>query len=116
MLAKKQAIYRLSKGNISPFQLNQSKQNLDLIQQMIELMEESIGEKHQNIEQSLQYLAGQLWQPKTTQAIVKLFLDKGDFEDKETNSAADLRNNVFNASSDYWNNLSSSSKIRICGC
>ena len=65
MLAKKQAIYRLSKGIISPFSLNQSKQNLDLIQQMIELMEESIGEKQQNIEQSLQYLAGQLWQPKT---------------------------------------------------
>ena len=111
MLAKKQAIYRLSKGIISPFSLNQSKQNLDLIQQMIELMEESIGEKQQNIEQSLQYLAGQLWQPKTTQAIVKLFLDKGDFEDKETNSAMDLRNNVFNASSDYWNNLSSLPKL-----
>ena len=52
MLAKKQAIYRLSKGIISPFSLNQSKQNLDLIQQMIELMEESIGEKQQNIDQS----------------------------------------------------------------
>ena len=78
---------------------------------MIELMEESIGEKQQNIEQSLQYLAGQLWQPKTTQAIVKLFLDKGDFEDKETNSAMDLRNNIFNASSDYWNNLSSLPKL-----
>ena len=74
-------------------------------------MEESIGEKQQNIEQSLQYLAGQLWQPKTTQAIVKLFLDKGDFEDKETNSAMDLRNNIFNASSDYWNNLSSLPKL-----
>ena len=111
MLAKKQAIYRLSKGNISPFQLNQSKQNLDLIQQMIELMEESIGEKHQNIEQSLQYLAGQLWQPKTTQAIVKLFLDKGDFEDKEINEAMNLRNDIFNVSSNYWNNLSRLPKL-----
>ncbi len=106
MLTKKQAIYRLSKGNISPFRLNQNKQNLDIIQQMIELMEESIGEKSHDIEKSLQYLAGQLWQPKTTQAIVKLFLDKGSFEDKEMSRAIDLRDAIFNASSNYWNNLS----------
>ena len=48
---------------------------------------------------------------KPYKVLVKLFLDKGDFEDKETNSAMDLRNNVFNASSDYWNNLSSLPKL-----
>ena len=103
MLAKKQAIYRLSKGIISPFSLNQSKQNLvfDSTDDRINL-----SAKNSKILSSLyQYLAGQLWQPKTTQAIVKFFLDKGDFEDKETDSAMDLRNNIFNASSDYWNNF-----------
>ena len=79
MLAKKQAIYRLSKGNISPFQLNQSKQNLDLIQQMIELME-FLSEKNIKILSSLcSILQNKLWQPKTTQAIVKFVFGQRRF-------------------------------------
>lgn len=111
MLSKKQAVYRIVKSKISPFKLATNQQNLNLIQQMIELTENSVGERITEIEESLHYLARQIWQPKIIQAIVKLLLDKGDYNKDEEQQAADLREKVFNESAIFWSSFSKKPKL-----
>jgi predicted nuclease of restriction endonuclease-like RecB superfamily len=105
MLQKRQAIYRVRKGKIHPFRLATNKQNLDIIGQMLECMQDSIGMKKNNIEENLQYFARQIWQPKLSQAVIKLLLDKAVFEKDEEQYAADIREKVFENSQKFWSEL-----------
>ena len=105
MLQKRQVVYRKQKNNIIPFRLAKSKQNLDIIEQMIEGMEGSVGEKRSDIEKNLQYFARQTWQPKVSQAIIKLLLDKGKFEEDKKGEFIEIRQKVFQNSQKFWFNL-----------
>ena len=105
MLQKRQAVYRKSKGKIIPFRLARNKQNLDTIGQMLEGMQNSIGEKRADIEQNLQYFAKQVWQLKISQAIIKLLLDKGKFSEDKTNDFYEIRQKIFYYSQKFWSNL-----------
>ena len=112
MLPKKQAVYRLAKGMIYPYKLSNNKENIDLLQQMIELMSKSVGEKKVVIEESLLYFARQLWQPKVMQAIIKLLLEKGEFNDGRLAEDISLfRADIFDSSAKFWNKLKSLPKL-----
>lgn len=104
MLQKKQAVYHIRKNKVYPFRFTKSKQNLDILGQMLESISCSIGKTRSEIEENLQYFARQIWQPKLSQAIVKLLLDKAVF-DEEITQQQEVREHIFQNSQKFWTNL-----------
>ena len=105
MLQKKQVIYRVRKNKIYPLRLAKNKQNLDILEQMIELLSNSIGLTRGKIEESLQYFAKQIWQPKLSQAVIKLLLDKAIFDENKNEDFIQVREKIFENSKNFWFNL-----------
>ena len=105
MLQKKQVVYRIAKGILYPFRLAKSKHNFDIIKQMLDYMQNAIGEKKGNIEEKLQCFTRQMWQPKIAQVIIKLLLDRGVFQEDDKNDAEATRAKIFKNSQIFWSNL-----------
>ena len=105
MLSKNLINYKIKKNIIIPDKFILNQQNCSIIQEMLSMMENSLLQTQEHLQEKLQYLAQQYWVPKISQAIVKVIMKQAVFQSRNSDNIQEIRKKIFTISSNYWRNM-----------
>lgn len=103
MLPSNMVITNFRKGKAYPHKLVVKDDFLETAAEMIALMEHAKGERKSDIEDSLQSIAIQVWNPKVAQGMVRLLIKRAEFSQaEEGKDPVDIRREVFSLAAERW--------------
>ena len=105
MLSKNLINYKIKRNIIVPDKFILNQQNCSIIQEMLSMMENSLLQTQEQLQEKLQYLAQQYWIPKVSHAIAKVIMKHAVFQPQNNNNMPEIRNKIFTISSNYWKNM-----------
>ena len=103
------ATYRY--GKVYPHKLKLNSTHIQLATELIQLNNNSIGARRSEIEDQTKGLSFEKINPKVIQGLQKILFDRSTYSHSTEIEPAEIREEVFTASADYWKTVSSVPEI-----